>query len=403
MIPSIDQLAAMLISLAIAWGVPVAYLLLCVISDRRSRARAVPLPADIDATPTAPNLHPVLLGALRCHDETSRGNESNAYETALGAVVAMIGRGELRFEDKAPRGAADAESTLLEDDEEGPVVAENHRRRRRRKAVRDERVHAFGAHLWLTRPSQEARGASASDNRARARSGSEQQYDADALRLVMPPQASRANLEELYSRASDAYRPLGSFLVLMADDLVALGLTRRPGALYRIVFSWPITVFTCLWCLFGPALALLEPGTAGSAVACVMMIAVMLGRAMLVDLGTRLTPEGARVLAQGHANIRWAECLSRGTIALPGRLSPDEVTRLLATLLAMGRHDLAGDVADCLMSSGYARVLDSPHARQAIDFCMRRPYIDTSVMRKDLSPADLLIESIDKTMDIMRG
>ena len=31
MIPSIDQLAAMLIGLAIAWGVPVAYLLLCVI------------------------------------------------------------------------------------------------------------------------------------------------------------------------------------------------------------------------------------------------------------------------------------------------------------------------------------------------------------------------------------
>ena len=55
------------------------------------------------------------------------------------------------------------------------------------------------------------------------------------------------------------------------------------------------------------------------------------------------------------------------------------------------------------MSSGYARALDSPHARQAIDFCMRRPFIDTSVMRKDLSPADLLIESIDKTMDIMRG
>ena len=109
------------------------------------------------------------------------------------------------------------------------------------------------------------------------------------------------------------------------------------------------------------------------------------------------------MLAQGHANIRWAECLSRGTIALPGRLSPDEATRLLATLLAMGRHDLAGDVADCLMSSGYARVLDSPHARQAIDFCMRRPFIDTSVMRKELSPADLLIESIDKTMDIMRG
>ena len=49
MIPSIDQLAAMLIGLAVAWGVPVAYLLLCVISDRRARARAVPLPADIDA------------------------------------------------------------------------------------------------------------------------------------------------------------------------------------------------------------------------------------------------------------------------------------------------------------------------------------------------------------------
>ena len=64
MIPSIDQLAAMLIDLAIAWGAPVVYLLLCVISDRRARARTVPLPADIDATPTAPNLHPVLLGAL---------------------------------------------------------------------------------------------------------------------------------------------------------------------------------------------------------------------------------------------------------------------------------------------------------------------------------------------------
>ncbi len=116
----------MLIGLAIAWGDSVAYLLLCVISDLRARARAVPLPADIDATPTAPNLHPVLLGALRCHDETSRGNESNAYETALGAVVAMIGRGEVRFEDKAPRGAAECGIDLVGRRRRGTHRRQNH-------------------------------------------------------------------------------------------------------------------------------------------------------------------------------------------------------------------------------------------------------------------------------------
>ena len=184
---------------------------------------------------------------------------------------------------------------------------------------------------------------------------------------------------------------------------MALNLAQRPGMLSRIIFSAPVAVAVCLSCLFCPSLVLEHPGTADAIVLCVMLIAVMIGRATLVDLGVRLTPAGARVLAQANANVRWAEGVKRGSVAVSLGLAPDEVVRLLATLLAMGRHDLAADVAECLACKGYVNRLDDSRAREAIDFCTRRPYSNTSAMRTELSPADVLLESVADTVDRMRS
>lgn len=184
---------------------------------------------------------------------------------------------------------------------------------------------------------------------------------------------------------------------------MALNLAQRPGMLSRIIFSAPVAVAVCLSCLFCPSLVLEHPCTADAIVLCVMLIAVMIGRATLVDLGVRLTPAGAHVLAQANANVRWAEGVKRGSVAVSLGLAPDEVVRLLATLLAMGRHDLAADVAECLACKGYVDRLDDSCAREAIDFCTRRPYSNTSAMRTELPPADVLLESVADTVDRMRS
>lgn len=405
MIPLIENLAAALLSFAAAWGIPIGYLLLCAIANRCTAARAVPLPQDIGVTSTPPDLHPVLLGALRCHHEGDRDNECNAYGTALAAVVAMIGRGELSFDVDERRATSSAVADQSSESAMSPFITDRRARKPRRRSPRNEAVHTYGSSLWLSRTGHAARSANASGNSHgnANRRDADREYDAAALELVMPPQVQHASIEELYGHAADSYKPLGRFLSTVTDDLVALNLAQHPGMLSRIIFSAPVAVAVCLSCLFCPSLVLEHPGTADAIVLCVMLIAVMIGRATLVDLGVRLTPAGARVLAQANANVRWAEGVKRGSVAVSLGLAPDKVVRLLATLLAMGRHDLAADVAECLACKGYVDHLDDSRAHKAIDFCIRRPYSNTSAMRTELSPADVLLKSVADTVDRMRS
>lgn len=364
----------------VAWGVPVAYLVLCVAMNRVSKRLDPPIPGEISATADVPELHPVLIGALRCHEESELSNKGNAYEVALAAVVRMLGHGAATF---TARGHA-AGIVATSDEDEGPIVTK--KRRRDQFNLKERLIHSYGAHLRLA---VEAAGLS--------------RYDLDALEIVMPPDTVNANVEELckHARNADQYPQLGCFLKGYADDLCSAGLAHRPNPLVYLVFNPLVSILACLWCVFGPAAALTDPSPALAGVSVVLIIAVMIFRAFFVDLGLRLTPAGCQVLAHASANVSWAATARNGDASLVRELADEQVADLLAVLLAMGRRDLAGDLADQLV---YVKGEGDPDARgtsMAESFCARRRYIDASTMRQDLSPVDLLIKQTDDMVDSM--
>lgn len=366
----------------VAWGVPMAYLVLCVIMNRVSkRLRPVP-PDEIPDTANTPDLHPVLLGALRCHEESELSNEVNAYEVALAAVVRMLGHGAATF---TVRGRA-AALVSTDDEDEGPIVTG--KRRRDRPTLKERLIHSYGAHMRLT-----------------VKPPSPSRYDLDALKLVMPPDTTSASVEELCRHARSAteqYRQLGRFLGGYADELCSAGLARRPSPLAYLVFNPLVNILVCLWCLFGPAAALADPDPAFAGVSVGLIIAVMIFRPIFVDLGLRLTPAGCQVLAHASANVSWAATARHGDAPLVRGLTDEQMADLLGVLLSMGRCDLADDLADriaCVTGTGEPNAHEAP---MAASFCSRRPYIDTPAMKESLSPVDLLIEQtkdLDRRME----
>ena len=362
----------------VAWGVPVAYLVLCVVMSLVGKRLEPPAPDEVPATPDVPGMHPVLLGALRCHEESEFTDERNAYGIALAAVVRMLGRGAATF----TAHGRNARATALSGEDEGPIVS---RRRGNSATSREKMIHAYGAHLRL------------------AVQGSDLGvYDLDAIEVVMPPGAAAASVEELCRHArgpEEQYRRLRGFLEGCVDDLCSAGLARRPGPLARLVFNPFVNFLVCIWCVFGPAAALADPDPMLAAVSVGLIVAVMVFRALFVDLGLRLTPESAQVLAHASANVRWAEEATRGGGAPARRLAGERAADLLAVLLAMGRHDLAADLADLLVRLGGA---DESDDLQAASFCARRPYGDAAGAERSLSPVDLLLERTDDLVDSMR-
>ena len=147
------------------------------------------------------------------------------------------------------------------------------------------------------------------------------------------------------------------------------------------------------WCVIGPVVAVPDPDTRLVPVAIVLFLAVMICRAVLVDLGLRLTPDGARVLGTVDANVRWAEAaLHGGPSALHG-LGDVQTADLLAALVAVGCHELAADLADRLVASGTDGGRGSA-ANQAARLCMRHRYVDMSSMRQDATVLDLLLKQV---------
>lgn len=364
----------------VAWGVPVAYLVLCVAMNRVSKRLDPPIPGEISATADVPELHPVLLGALRCHEESELSNQRNAYEIALAAIVRMLGHGAATF---TARGHA-AGIVATSDEDEGPIVTK--KRHEDQRNLKERLIHSCGAHLRLA-----------------VKTAGLSRYDLDALKLVMPPDAANSSVEELcrHARSADQYRRLGRFLKDYVGELCSAGLAHRPNPLVYLVFNPLVSILACLWCVFGPAAALTDPSPAIAGVSVALIVAVMIFRVAFVDLGLRLTPAGCQVLAHASANVSWAATARNGDASLVRELADEQVADLLAVLLAMGRRDLAGDLADQLV---YVKGEGDPDARgmsMAASFCARRRYIDASTMRQDLSPVDLLIKQTDDMVDSM--
>ena len=364
----------------VAWGVPVAYLVLCVAMNRVSKRLDPPIPGEISATADVPELHPVLLGALRCHEESELSSERNAYEIALAAIVRMLGHGAATF---TARGHA-AGIVATSDEDEGPIVTK--KRHEDQRNLKERLIHSYGAHLRLA-----------------VKTAGLSRYDLDALKLVMPPDAANSSVGELcrHARSADQYRRLGRFLKDYVGELCSAGLAHRPNPLVYLVFNPLVSILACLWCVFGPAAALTDPSPAIAGVSVALIVAVMIFRVAFVDLGLRLTPAGCQVLAHASANVSWAATARNGDASLVRELADEQVADLLAVLLAMGRRDLAGDLADRLVR---VKGEDDPDARgtpMAASFCARRRYIDASTMRQDLSPVDLLIKQTDDMVDSM--
>lgn len=364
----------------VAWGVPVAYLVLCVAMNRVSKRLDPPIPGEISATADVPELHPVLLGALRCHEESELSSERNAYEIALAAIAHMLGHGAATF---TARGHA-VGIVVTSDEDEGPIVTK--KRHEDQRNLKERLIHSYGAHLRLA-----------------VKTAGLSRYDLDALKLVMPPDAANSSVEELcrHARSADQYRRLGRFLKDYVGELCSAGLAHRPNPLVYLVFNPLVSILACLWCVFGPAAALTDPSPAIAGVSVALIVAVMIFRVAFVDLGLRLTPAGCQVLAHASANVSWAATARNGDASLVRELADEQVADLLAVLLAMGRRDLAGDLADQLV---YVKGEGDPDARgtsMAASFCARRRYIDASTMRQDLSPVDLLIKQTDDMVNSM--
>lgn len=364
---------AVAISWLLAWGPPVAYIVLSVVTNRLRAGREARVLSDVGTTPDAPDLHPVLLGALRYRDEGASSNAKNACGIALAAVARLVGLGSASFEDRGSRAGRAPEP----DEDEGPI-ATTARRRRTRDPLHPERlVHEYGANLWLTVSERELG-----------------RCDREALRLLMPSGSERASVEGLCRHVSgaDSYDSLRGFLERFADDLFAEGLARPAGMLERLVFNPLVSLLMCAWCVLGPACAVPDADSSLAPVAVALLLAVILSRAFFVNLGPELTPEGARALCRAQANVRWAEAaIDEG--ALVDDLSDTQVAELLGVLLAMGRADVAAGLTERLLAraEGGRR---SPAALQAATLCARRPYVWKEWLHQALSPVELLLDRV---------
>ncbi len=364
---------------AVAWGVPVAYLLLCIV-NRINKRLELTVPDDVPPTPSVPDLHPVLLGALCCHEESEVFNERNAYGVALAAIVHMLGHYAATFI-VCGHGTSFAAAT---DENESPIVTR--KRRNNRPTFRERLIHSYGAHLQLTVNDP---GAS--------------HCDLEALKIVMPSDTLTASVEELCKQADDAgqYQRLRHFLGSFTEDLCVAGLAHKPNPLLHLVFNPFVNLIVCLWCLFGPAAALTEPGPEIAAVSVGLIIAVMVFRAAFVDMGLRLTPDGCRILAQAKATVRWAKMEILGDTTPGQNLTDEQAADVLAVLLAMGRPDLATNLADQLILHKTREKPDTNCVSMAASFCARHSYIDVKTMKKDISPIGLLLECTDNLVDRM--
>ncbi len=375
-----------------AWGIPIAYIVCCGIERRLSAHGDIPIPQDEAPSPRVPALHPTLLAALRCHSEFKTRSETDAVQAALARIVQLIARADLSFIELSPAQAERRERTEDEADElqAGPIVSEQRARRRERRhgrrATSSQPLRAYGGRLVLS-----------------VRTTALDDIDRGAVGLVMPPGTVSATVEELCTftdRVRERYTRLGGYLGRYTDDLCRAGLVEHPGLIPRILFSMPVMMLVTILGIALPVTADIDGALAYGTVA--LLIAAFVARALLVDMGTRLMSEGARVLGRAAANVRWAEIALRGCEGRIDSLSDDEAVDLMAALIALDRRDLASDLAEQLIADGRTNLSEATPLAQAVSFCARRPYSDASSMRTCASPIDLIVEAVEKFVHSMR-
>ena len=368
-----------------AWGIPIAYIVCCGIERRLSAHGDIPIPQDEAPSPRVPALHPTLLAALRCHSEFKTRSETDAVQAALARIVQLIARADLSFIELSPAQAERRERTEDEADElqAGPIVSEQRARRRERRhgrrATSSQPLRAYGGRPVLD------------------------DIDRGAVGLVMPPGTVSATVAQLCTftdRVRERYTRLGGYLGRYTDDLCRAGLVEHPGLIPRILFSMPVMMLVTILGIALPVTADIDGALAYGTVA--LLIAAFVARALLVDMGTRLMPEGARILGRAAANVRWAEIALRGCEGRIDSLSDDEAVDLVAALIALDRRDLASDLAEQLIADGRTNLSEATPLAQAVSFCSRRPYSDASSMRTCASPIDLIVEAVEKFVHSMR-
>lgn len=375
----IGFLTTIIPTIFVGWSIPIVYICLCLISGYARRRCEAKIPDRIEPRPCVPSLHPVMLSALQFHGETASQNYSNTLCAALAGVVHLIGRGKVACTETVPPPEDEAPSPFVE-----------RRRRRARMTARDEVAHAFGADVLLAR-----RDADDGDR-----------CDARTLELFMPDDARTISVEgicQLPRTHDDLYRRIRTFLDPFEDELVAMGLLRRSGILTQVAFGSLTSVLAAASCILEPAAVLEDPDPAFVPFALVLMLAVMLCRALAVDRGPTLTPEGAGILSDGLATVAWGETLSRmGAEPLVDAPPMADVPDLLATLLAMGHPGLAADLAGRVELSlsqketppGSPR--DTSRAKEAVLFCARRTRSVHGDVKMRTSPACRIFDDLER-------
>ncbi len=363
---------------AVAWGVPLAYAICCCVAHRLTAPKEARASNDIAPTYAAPPIHPLLLGALWFRKEGSRNNEVNGCSVALATVVRMIGREVASFTD--PGGSKTALSADQKESE-GSAGSNTGRTRRRLFSRRARKEPPYRTQFRLAICAEDL-----------------DRHDRDACELVMPPHAQSAALEDVCAYARDPGLHLSQLSMIIpgqAGELCVDGLARQPGVFYSVFFSSVISFTMGMWGFLGFLFMGIESSMPVLAAEFVFACAILLVRLAAVDLGLRATPKGARIIAQAAANIRWAKGVVDGTIAMPQGLSATEIADLLAVLLATGHHDLAADMADVLRRNEHMSCDNVPEARQALDFCARRPLaVSTPPLLYKASPVELILQNV---------
>ena len=369
---------------ALAWGVPVAYAVRCIVAHRLTSPKEVGVPDDLEPTHTTPAIHPLLLGALWFRRESEVHNRENACKVTMAVVIRMIGRGLASFaesSDAAPSASAGQKGGGTPHETGGASSRGGLFSHRGQELL-------YRTRLRLTINTRDL-----------------DRYDRDACELVVPPKTQSASMEDLCAYARDPgwhLTRLGRILSESTGALYATELVRGPGSFYSFLFCPFVGFLVFVWAMLGFLLIGIEPSTPVIAAQFAFSMAVMFIRFSMVDLGARLTPKGAQVVARARACVRWSEEVIQGDAPVPRDLTSADVTDLLSTLLAMGHLDLAAGMADALLLNGYASRDDIPGAQQAICFCTRRPLAGSvPQLKHEKSPAELILDNVHKVVRML--
>ena len=333
----------------VTWLVPLGYIALCFVSRARRRASEPAVPDTPAPDPHPPLVHPLLIGALDSRESVTRGSSYGAFDAVLGGAVALVGNGALRFQ-LIPGSGGQAELDALRGGIDAPVIARGKRiSPAQRIRIIDD---AFGETMLFTRDRDVAVGP----------------LDEEALALLMAPGSDRMTVAECCRWQRDgikAHTQQKKFLESSEKLLKRAGLATDASPLERLLDS-PLVIVVQLWSLF------VVSSMGGAAAGITFTMAVMFFRTALIAGTPPLTPIGAQALAAARANSAWAEAATKGREPLRHVPTGQDLTRLIATLVAISDVQLATDLVERMVREGTFPT-DEAGARLK-ELLRRRPY-----------------------------